>query len=74
MTDTREGAYAFAVLASSALGPVLTPDRVGRLPNLETEVYTAGYAFGDLGAGRAGGGDAFLRRLDSATGHTIWTR
>ncbi|WP_216322244.1 hypothetical protein [Deinococcus aestuarii] len=70
----RPGAYAFAVLASPALGGLLTPGRAWPLPRAVTEVYAAGYALGDLGAGHAGDGDAFLRRLDSATGETLWTR
>lgn len=70
--EARTGAFTFAVLAATRLGVVLTPGRVGRLPPRSTEVYTAGYAYETVGEGHTG--SAFLRRLDSASGDTVWTR
>lgn len=52
---------------TAVVGPIETTDNV-------TEVYVAGYTEGDLGASYQGSGDAFLRRLYSADGGTVWTK
>lgn len=69
--------YNFAVLARTVKGGVIGPAALG-FPDpigiTVTEVYAAGYTFGDLGAGHNGNGDAYLRRFKGADGSTVWTK
>jgi hypothetical protein len=71
------GVYNFAVLARTVKGGVIGPATKVVEPGLifsATEVYAAGYTFGDLGAGYKGGGDAYLRRFNGSDGSTVWTK
>lgn len=68
------GTYGFAVVARTVRGGVIGQGAGAQSLLDKDEVYTGGYSFDDLGAGYLGGGDAYLRRLDGATGDTVWTR
>lgn len=65
-----------AVLARTVKGGVIGRSVVdpGPIFGTVTEVYAAGYTFGDLGAGNSGNGDAYLRRLTGTDGGTVWTK
>lgn len=70
--ESSAGAFTFGMLVSTTAGPVLTPSLIVPFPRLVTEVYEVGYASGPVGDGHTG--TAFLRRLNSVTGDTLWTR
>lgn len=69
---TPVGDYGFAVVARS----ISSINCLKRFPSSScTQVYTAGYTFGSLPfVGNRGERDAYLRRLYSDTGGTVWTK
>ncbi|WP_019586950.1 SBBP repeat-containing protein [Deinococcus apachensis] len=77
-SPTNYGTFGFGVATRVVKGGVngqsaLMPDPFPSTFDV-TQVYTTGYTYADLGAGHQGDKDAFLRRLDGATGNTVWTK
>jgi hypothetical protein len=69
---TPVGDYGFAVVARS----IFSLNCLKRFPSSScTQIYTAGYTFGSIPfVGNRGERDAYLRRLTSDTGGTVWTK